>query len=236
MTDAGAEGDEAPRRWSLAYPLIGFPVAFLAGILGASLFLPAGGSEGATFAGTIAFFLLFWAGLLAAAAQASRRQGSGRLPRDFALRFRPVDVPLGIVVGLASQIVLLRIVYLPLELFAPEQVKKLDDAARETLGVAQGWGWVVLGIAVIVGAPLVEELFFRGLLQDAVVSRLGPGPGVVLTAVAFGITHGQSLQLAGLVAFGIVLGVLREQSQRLGPGLVAHAAFNGLAVLSVSLG
>ena len=56
-----------------------------------------------------------------------------------------------------------------------------------------------------------------------------------MSALAFGAEHGQHLQLLGLVAFGVVLGMLAQRSGRLGPGLVAHAAFNAATVVLLAV-
>jgi membrane protease YdiL (CAAX protease family) len=60
---------------------------------------------------------------------------------------------------------------------------------------------------------------------------------VALSAVVFGLSHigFETLQLAGLVALGIVLGVLAVRTGRLGPSMFAHAGFNGLTMLAVFL-
>ncbi|HMC42582.1 MAG TPA: CPBP family intramembrane glutamic endopeptidase, partial [Acidimicrobiales bacterium] len=83
---------------------------------------------------------------------------------------------------------------------------------------------------------LVEELFFRGLLQRSLAGWLGPGPAIGVAALGFGLAHGEAVQLLALVAFGVVLGVLAQRSGRLGPGIVAHAAFNGATIAVIALG
>lgn len=40
------------------------------------------------------------------------------------------------------------------------------------------------------------------------------------------------LTIATIASFGIILGLLRAHYQRLGPGMIAHAAFNLVAVVS----
>ena len=43
------------------------------------------------------------------------------------------------------------------------------------------------------------------------------------------------LQLPALILFGVVLGVLAERTGRLGPGIVAHATFNAVTVISLTV-
>ena len=94
----------------------------------------------------------------------------------------------------------------------------------------------ILFLFLAVGAPLVEELFFRGLLQRSLARRFGPVVAVGGSAVAFGLAHFEALQLAALILFGLVLGLLADRTGRLGPGIVAHATFNAATVLTLTWG
>lgn len=67
----------------------------------------------------------------------------------------------------------------------------------------------VVGIVLL--APLLEELVFRGILFQLLLPRVGPGPTVVGTALLFALAHGQyrGLDLVQVLADGIVLGLAR---------------------------
>ena len=103
-------------------------------------------------------------------------------------------------------------------------------AFRETAAVHGPGRVVLLYILLAAGAPLVEELFFRGLLLRGLLARLPGIPSVLVSAVLFAVAHFELLQFAGLAAFGAVLGLLSWRSGRLGPGVVAHATFNAAAL------
>ncbi len=176
-----------------------------------------------------------WVGLLGAPILAARTKGRNVVD-DFGLRFRPVDAPVGITVGVACQLLLVPVVSLPWILLLGKDLDQLDDAARELADKATdplGVGLLVL--IVVVGAPIVEELFFRGLLQRSLLQRMGPIPAVAISASVFGLTHFQLLQFPALVAFGAVLGTLAVKTGRLGPGIVAHMAFNAVTVVALLL-
>ncbi|MCU1493006.1 MAG: hypothetical protein JWO62_770 [Acidimicrobiaceae bacterium] len=164
------------------------------------------------------------------------------LARDygFAIKLWP-DVPLGIVVGLASQYLLVPLLELPLLPFVPHLFHRLSQPAVSLTGDASGPGLVVLGVLVCLGSPLVEELYFRGLLLRALAARLAPrgarfGPvlSVVLVGLVFGLVHFEPLELIALAGFGMVLSVLAWRTGRLGPGIVAHMAFNTATFVSVA--
>ena len=62
---------------------------------------------------------------------------------------------------------------------------------------------------VVLVAPFVEELLFRGLGIGLLIPFVGPVPAILVTGVAFGLAHGLVLGLPVLSIFGITLGWLR---------------------------
>ena len=155
---------------------------------------------------------------------------------DFGLRFRLIDVPVGLVIGVVSQLVLVPIVSLPWIALLGKDLDDLDDSARELADKATDpLGVALLFVIVVLGAPVVEELFFRGLLQRSLLRRVAPVLAVAISALVFGVTHFQLLQFPALVAFGAVLGFLALRTGRLGPAIVAHMAFNAVTVIALVL-
>jgi len=174
-----------------------------------------------------------WIGLIGVPLLVSRWKGLGPVA-DFGLRTKFTDVPLGILIGVVSQLGGVWLIYQVLSPWIdPDEV---DDAARElTDMVGGGMSLVVLVLLVGVGAPIAEEIFFRGLLYRALDRRLGRIVAVLGSAVLFGLTHFQLIQLPALVAFGVVLALLVHFTDRLGPAIWAHVGFN-LTTLVVLLG
>ena len=95
--------------------------------------------------------------------------------------------------------------------------------------------WViwVFAVCALVGAPVVEELCFRGLAFASVArwaSRRGlPAVplAVVLSAVLFTLIHLEPVRIPLLLTIGLVLSWLRARTGRVGASIVAHA-FNNL--------
>lgn len=98
-------------------------------------------------------------------------------------------------------------------------------------------------LAATVVAPVVEELFFRRILQgwlEAWFSRragaAAGGLAVACSAFAFAFAHlGQGLAWVPLIGLGLVLGVLARQTGSIVPGILAHALFNAVSVVLVLL-
>jgi len=172
---------------------------------------------------------------------ASRTRGTGSLRRDMGLAVRARDLVTGPLVGLVGQLVLLPVLYLPLRHVVPHLDQRLRQPAKHLTGAFPGTDLAVVAVLTVVVVPLVEELFFRGLVQRALVRLfrraghvVGPVLAVVTTGIIFGLAHFEALELLGLATFGVVLAVLAYRSRRLGPCILAHATFNLIAILSVA--
>jgi uncharacterized protein len=171
-----------------------------------------------------------WIGFVGAVVAASRINGSKSLRRDVGLSWpRGNDILLGVVGGLAARLV--PTIFVVFVVLAGNGFTQPNSASPEVLGTTPTsiTGWVIVIVLAVVGAPLVEELFFRGLLQGAFTRRVGALPALFITALIFSFAHVTNEGLAApLVLFpsAVMLGYLRHRSGRLAPGMVAHATFN----------
>jgi membrane protease YdiL (CAAX protease family) len=179
--------------------------------------------------------LTLWLPQLAMLFFVSRRFGSGSWVRDYGWSFSVRDL-WGIPLGLASQFILVNVVMLPLRLLFPDRfnVEDVERRARELTELATGWWFLLLALLVVVGAPIVEELVYRGLIQGGLSPRLGVVRAVVFTAVWFTLVHLHPVEFPGLFAFALVLGWCYARTGSLGLAVVTHIAFNaaGLSVVA----
>ena len=179
--------------------------------------------------------IALWLPQIAALVVVSRRFATGNLATDFSLRFKTIDL-VGIPVGVLSQLVLLRLVYWPLEAAWPHTFgsKQLEQNARDLYDTAHGAWLVVLVLIIVVAAPLVEELVYRGLLMGAARRRLHDVAALVGVAAFFALIHFRPVEYPGLFVFGLVLGACMLVTDRIGMGIVAHMAFNATALALVA--
>ena len=92
------------------------------------------------------------------------------------------------------------------------------------------WVWTILGLSV--GAPIAEEVLFRGVFQRGLERRWGrPRLALVLSAFIFAGFHLEAVQFPVLLLLGLLFGWLYQRSGSLWPSIVAHATNNLVAVL-----
>ena len=153
----------------------------------------------------------------------------GRLAAwDDRWRVRPSDA-LFVLVGVACQGIVA-------VAYAPFHAKGLSNPVHHLFDSAHGFTLVALGVMSVLLAPLLEEMFFRGVLFRALrqalgsdASRYSTALAVVISAVLFALAHGEPLQFAGLAFLGVVLAVLVQRTARLVPSVITHASFNAVA-------
>lgn len=175
-----------------------------------------------------------WSMFLAALVMASRRFGTGELRSDLALSFRPIDL-VGVPVGIVTQFVLVPLLYWPLQELWPDtfDVQRIEERARELADRAGGADTVLLVLLVVVGAPLIEELVYRGLVQRSLSVAAGAASGLLLTSILFSLIHFSPVEYPGLLLAGLVFGACLTLTGRLGPAIVTHAAFNAAGLVTV---
>lgn len=180
----------------------------------------------ALFASWVAYLVMLWS--------VSDRYGSRDPVADYAVRFEPLDL-VAVPVGVLTQLVIVPVVYLPLRAVWPDTFSqdRLEERTRDIVEVAGGASVLLLVLLVVVGAPLVEELVYRGLLQRSFAARISEPLALLVASAWFAVIHFRALELPGLFVAGLVFGACLLVTGRLGTAMIAHAAFNATALLAV---
>lgn len=155
--------------------------------------------------------------------------------------FRPIDLLWGLAAGL-----LLRIVVSVLEVVVYGSLPATSGGGAPTGSALIVISFIVAVLAATVVAPVVEELFFRGLLLRSVrgsVPDRASWIAVVISAALFASLHlvvvsGPSEALVtgvGTFLVGLGTGAAAVLTGRLGPAIVTHIVFNAsVLVLGVT--
>ncbi len=172
----------------------------------------------------LAYFLQFSLTIAFALYWRSRRlpgEGSG-----LQFSWKKVDFTLilwGVVVVMAAGIVI------------EPLLDKMPESYLEALSSMMGrGGWMMLTSIVL--APLLEELLFRGILQEAFVRKYGPPLGIVLAAAVFGAMHIIPQQVLNAFLIGLVLGFIYYRSRSLVPVMAIHCINNLIAYFTWMIG
>lgn len=235
VVDPLGTGEPTP-GWGMGEVAIGiFASLVLSTFIGALIIGIAGWStDDIPIWGMALLQLPLWGGYVGAVVIAGRLRGNGVI-EDFGVRQRWIDVPVGLVLGIATQLVVLPLMYVPILWALGSDSDELSRPARELSERADSTlGWILFALIVGVGAPVVEELFYRGLfLRSLRKAGLASTWCVVISAVVFAAIHFQPLQFPGLLVFGLLAGTLVARTGRLGPAVWAHIGFNSTAVVSL---
>lgn len=127
------------------------------------------------------------------------------------------------------------------------------EAWREALlSAPQSWDyWLLMAVGSYALVPVLEEAFYRGVLQGRLQQSLPPPPAILLSSALFALSHSQyrdpslfnAATLLTVFATALVLGWLFWRTGSLLPGIVLHAILNlpaqrggaGLVMLGVML-
>lgn len=166
---------------------------------------------------------------------ATARRGNG--PRiDLGLRLTWSDTGWGVLTGFAG-LMLAGVAALVTRIFVPDLSSSAADAAEELEASAGRPSLVVFALVVMVGAPIVEELFFRGLMFAALRKRgVGAVLTIVITGVVFAGFHFEPLRFFVLLPTGLLLGWVRWKTGSTGAAMVAHGTVNAPGALLLLVG
>lgn len=233
-TPTNAPTDAA--KWSILDALLVLGGAQLLSLLWVGALI--GGAYGGEIPDPLGIFDLvllnigLWCGYGIGPLIVARSKGTGP-SAGYGATVAAIDVPLGLALGVFVQLGALWVLYWPILRFVDGDP---SESARELVGQADGAGtWALLIFSVVIMAPLVEELFFRGLLLRALQQRVGNVAAIVVSAVLFGLVHRQLLPLPGLILFGLVAAGLTVWSGRLGPAWALHVGFNATTLVVLGL-
>jgi membrane protease YdiL (CAAX protease family) len=107
----------------------------------------------------------------------------------------------------------------------PQNQAAVEELQDPDLTVA---GKAVLGVIVIVIAPLVEEALFRGILYPAIKQRGFPRLALWGSSALFATVHFNMATFLPLLIFALLLVYLYETFQNLLVPIVAHSFFNAV--------
>lgn len=158
-----------------------------------------------------------------------------RLPFQTVFRLRRTDVRIlvaGGIIGLGMTPIsdeldrlVQKLLPMPIEIFrALESLMQFKTAGD----------MVMLILALVVVAPVGEEMLFRGLLQGTLERGGDINKAVFSTALIFTFIHFNPWWVVEILVVGVLLGVLAWRSNSILPCIVMHAVTNGLSLAAIN--
>jgi len=110
--------------------------------------------------------------------------------------------------------------------------QKILESHNNVMGeITSSESFILVFFATAIIAPVIEELFFRGLIYGRLRQAMKPIVAIFISSLLFGIFHGNIVQ--GVYAFfiGFVLALVYEKTGALWLSIVGHALINTIGVV-----
>lgn len=88
---------------------------------------------------------------------------------------------------------------------------------------------------IVLAAPILEELFFRGIILDGYLKNYEPKQAVLVSAFLFGAFHGNLPQGVGAFLSGILIGWIYWKTNSILAAISIHLINNFVSYISVML-
>lgn len=192
--------------------------------------------------GILLAFAAGWTGIIGWPVLVSRRKGTGSLAVDYGLT-KPTgdDLRFGAALGAVALAANLASTF-AVGLFSGGDTG--GNTASLPLNETSGLLLVLLIAAITIGAPITEEVFFRGLALRAFTAKWGSGAGIACSSLAFALLHFGNVDnvwaaaetFAATLAAGVLFGWVATRRQSVTAGIVAHGIVNTAVVTLILAG
>jgi membrane protease YdiL (CAAX protease family) len=110
-----------------------------------------------------------------------------------------------------------------------ELIGRPPEASAAELAIARVDPWLVV-LAVVVLAPVAEEIFFRGVVFNAWLREGGRRYAYIGSAALFAVIHVSLISLLPIFLLGLALAWIYERTGSLLAPMAMHATVNGISV------
>lgn len=135
--------------------------------------------------------------------------------------FRNIDI--GIILWGFCMMIAAGVIIEPLLMLLPERyLEPLKDMMN------MGW-WAMLTMIVL--APVLEEILFRGILQESITYKYGSVRGIIIASAVFAAMHTIPQQVINAFFIGMILGYIYYLTQSIITVIILHGLNNVMAFL-----
>jgi uncharacterized protein len=88
-------------------------------------------------------------------------------------------------------------------------------------------------LAIVIAAPVMEELIFRGVVLEGLLRRYSPSRSIIVSALLFGFVHLNPWQFVSASFIGLFMGWIYYRTRSVAMTIIIHM-FNNLAAFLIS--
>jgi membrane protease YdiL (CAAX protease family)/GNAT superfamily N-acetyltransferase len=119
------------------------------------------------------------------------------------------------------------LMFVPLSYIAPTWVR--NNVLESSTELAPDFAsWLAFALVAVVIAPVLEEVFFRGILMQRWALKWGTLPGIITSSALFAVLH---LDVIGTFLFAVAMCLLYLRTRSLWLPMAAHAINNLVATV-----
>ncbi len=102
----------------------------------------------------------------------------------------------------------------------------MSEAFKKILLQLAGQTGIFAFLLMVIAAPILEELIFRGIVLEGLLKRYTPSKAILVSSLLFGIVHLNPWQFVSAGIMGIFSGWVYYKTRSITPSIIIHAAGN----------
>ena len=130
------------------------------------------------------------------------------------------------ILGILVLNVLLTLLWSLVSQIDPSIVKEYEDMTTSHFMAKSVLEFILLVIFVSIGAGILEEALFRGIILNSFLKSYPPVLAIVLSSLLFGVMHMNIVQGISGFVLGLYLAILTYKTKSIYPAMAAHISNN----------
>jgi uncharacterized protein len=139
----------------------------------------------------------------------------------------PRAVAMGLGWGVLAWFAATLVAAVVIQILAALGIEAVPQTAEQALSIIDPWLAI---LALVIVAPIAEEVFFRGVVFNAWLREGGRRAAFIGSSVLFGVIHLNLVAFVPIVLLGLILAWLYDRTRNILAPIVLHSVFNAINV------
>ncbi len=144
---------------------------------------------------------------------------------DYKLKFNTISITNVVIVFITALAAIFLLHNISVLIPMPEIIKKMFEKIMKPN--------IFSFLAAVIAAPILEEIFFRGIILEGLLKNYSPQKSIIWSSVIFGISHLNPWQALPTMFAGVFIGWIYWKSNSLIPGILIHLLNNLIAFSAI---